>query len=155
VDEHAPETALLECPSWELLLDFDLGRLADHDLEAVAEHLSSCPRCVESLRAVHEESTEDSLVARLRQCLAGPPPPGVPAPDPRDDLAPTISASRASPDAGADLAVGRTIGDYQVVRRIGHGGMGVVYVAHQTALDRPVALKMILAGHHVTAAEKT
>src|SRR5271169_3378749 len=36
-------------------------------------------------------------------------------------------------------------GKYQLLGEIGRGGMGVVYRAHQTDLDRPVALKMILS----------
>lgn len=42
------------------------------------------------------------------------------------------------------------IGDYRVVRRIGHGGMGVVYEAEQFEPRRNVALKVILGGQHVS-----
>jgi predicted Ser/Thr protein kinase len=42
--------------------------------------------------------------------------------------------------------IGRMIGKYRIVREIGRGGMGVVYAAHQTELDRPVAIK-VLAPH--------
>ncbi len=44
----------------------------------------------------------------------------------------------------ADLA-GRTIGAYQVLGRIGQGGMGVVYKARDTELDRTVAIKVLPA----------
>ena len=38
---------------------------------------------------------------------------------------------------------GKRLGNYQIGRRLGRGGMGEVYLAHDIALDRTVALKVL------------
>jgi TolB-like protein len=46
-------------------------------------------------------------------------------------------------DAGREDLSGRSVDSYQLVSQLGAGGMGEVYLAHDTKLDRPVALKFL------------
>src|SRR5918996_2247982 len=51
----------------------------------------------------------------------------------------------------ADLS-GRRIGDYQMLRRLGRGGMAEVYLAEQVSLRRQVAFKVLRSSLAVDAA---
>ena len=44
---------------------------------------------------------------------------------------------------GSEALVGRTLGDYRVLRKLGRGAMAEVYLAEQVSLERRVALKIL------------
>jgi serine/threonine-protein kinase len=70
-----------------------------------------------------------------------------------DPLAQKASAPQDSVFQGGPKSI-RYFGDYELLEEIARGGMGVVYRARQVSLNRPVALKMILAGQLATPAAK-
>ena len=101
---------------------------ANHRPRTVANSLG-CPK---RLSSVHEQAT----VPRLR-----PPDRLTISPRPRcSNQDPSVAPRTSEPNRI------RYFGDYEMIREIARGGMGVVFQARQVSLNRPVALKMILAG---------
>jgi hypothetical protein len=70
-----------------------------------------------------------------------------PSPPSRAGSAPS-SAADATPAGGKPDPhglVGKTLNGYRIEKLLGAGGMGAVYLAHQIALDRKVAFKILPA----------
>ncbi len=64
----------------------------------------------------------------------------------RPGSAPLVDAARGADGLARSFEPGETIGDFTLVRFIGHGGMGQVWEARQNSMRRPVALKFLLPG---------
>ena len=64
-----------------------------------------------------------------------------------------VALADTSPPPAEELVRGATIGRYTIIRRLGAGGMGVVYLAFDPELDRRVAVKLLRARVAVAGSE--
>ncbi|QDV46947.1 Serine/threonine-protein kinase PknB [Stieleria neptunia] len=133
-----------QCPTAERLRAYSLGRLPEAENDELFEHLRSCTSCQAELETV--DDAEDSLIGELRATdqfasLAE-------EPDCKLAMVKALGAL-ATADAPSDTGlhnVPRTIGEYEIVRLLGRGGMGKVFLARHNKLGRHVAVKL-LSGH--------
>src|SRR6516225_5019828 len=61
---------------------------------------------------------------------------------------PVTAVPLAGNSAGDSLSqdlTGQELGDFHILRRLGEGGMGQVYLSEQRSLKRPIALKILKA----------
>lgn len=64
--------------------------------------------------------------------------------DPSGDQEKTfVPASESSPSAAPKKKKATQLGDFKLIRKLGRGGMGEVFLANQVSLDRKVALKTL------------
>src|SRR5262245_6216644 len=124
-------------PTPQELAAFGLGKLPERATAAIADHLETCPACRQAVMAVPPDSFLDKLRAPSPGGSSSPPGPSRTGPL---SMAGELTTPAPGPNGPPELAGHPKFG---ILRELGRGGMGVVYLARQTMMDRQVVIKVI------------
>ncbi len=123
------------CPS--------LPRGLDSPTHSIAHAMTTptaCPRCGAPLAAGARFCSRCGFDASGEQAVATEKMPGITVPPPPG----SATAVEVDPQAGLIDELRRaTLGEFEIAAELGRGGMATVFLAHEIALDRKVAIKVM------------
>ncbi len=112
----------------------------DHPGVLTSEEEPNSPAVQDFIRRLSDRGYMESIAADSARTSAADTPTVRPEPEAATD-APTSHTSPSN--ASAPLAAGSLLGPYRILAKLGEGGMGAVYKATHTKLDKVVAIKVL------------
>ena len=141
----------MKCPHRNELIQLNGDDLPSDRSESLFDHLEACEPCAtafeqlaestnnlgEHLAGIHQKDIQKSRIQRAREKIAKRP--GNDEHDARPETGPWESQYALSPR--------QKLGEYEIIRLLGSGGMAEVYEARHSLMDHRVAIKVIRGRH--------
>ena len=131
------------CPTTKELRSLSLGQLPEEQSDNLILHLRQCETCQMEMESL--DDSDDTFVEQLKSVSSDSQNEFLGEDDCRIASARALAAlASAETEYGTTMdRIPKTIGEYEIIRPIGRGGMGQVYLGRHTKLGRKVAVKVI------------